>query len=314
MNGKKYLLSICIPTYNRADVLQHCLDAIVNHKLTNSGLIEIVVCDNASTDGTKSLMQKYSELSYVKYFCNDENIGVILNTIKVVSVATGEYRKLLNDYSVLSEDGLQTLYSQVFMNRNDRPVLLFDNKDTSNCNEYICHNICDVAHCVGYWLTWMGVYGYWKEDWENIFDKEKFHDYTFTTIDYLFQMLERKNKSIVYRFHYSDEWVYKRKRGGYNFFKVFVKDYLDLWNIYLENSTITQTLYKWIKKNLWSYVWCNTKDLLINKNINNYAVDDGWRILFHYYGTEWYFWWSLLKYPIASLRHTIKCIVSKYPS
>ena len=48
-----YLLSICIPTYNRENDLKNMLNSI---KSNND--IEIVICDDGSTDNTKELVKK----------------------------------------------------------------------------------------------------------------------------------------------------------------------------------------------------------------------------------------------------------------
>ncbi len=303
----KPVLSICIPTYNRADVLKHCLDAIVNHEISKTGNLEIVVCDNASTDDTQTLMQTYqNEYAFVKYFRNEENIGVIYNTIKVLDCATGQYRKLLNDYSVFTRNGLQKMYEQVVANLINRPVLVFNNNVESIKEEHTCVNLEGIAYQMGIWLTWMGVYGYWEEDWQNVTEKEKYYDKTFTTIDWLRQMLIQKKEVKVYLYHYTDGWPYQRKQGGYNFFKAFVQDYLDLWNMYKENGNISYALYRWIKKDTWSFVWEYTKSLLIHNNAGNFDTDKGWKILFKYYGTEWYFWWTLFKYPFGVIKRKIK--------
>ncbi len=302
---EKYLLSICIPTYNRADVLRHCIDAIVNHEQAKKGGIEIVVCDNASTDGTETLMQKYKKLEFVKYYRNEENIGVIHNTLKVLDVATGEFRKLLNDYSVFTDEGLQSMYDIVVETRNEKPVLLFDNKYEES-SEYTCQKIDEIVHHVGYWLTWMGIYGYWEEDWESIQEREKYNEKTFTTIDWLIQMLNRKKVVKVCRFHYNDAWSYERKQGGYNFFKVFVKDYFDLWKMYEGENIITPSLYKWLKKDMWTMVWRYTQNLLIRQNSGNFGTGKGWGTLLKYYGNEWYLWRDLIKFPFGVVKRKIK--------
>ena len=55
------LLSICIPTYNRRDFLETCLRSVVEelerHPDTS---IEVVVSDNASTDGTRELCAAFA--------------------------------------------------------------------------------------------------------------------------------------------------------------------------------------------------------------------------------------------------------------
>ena len=291
---KKPILSICIPTYNRADVLKLCMEAMVQHELMRKGEIEIVVCDNASTDETEAVMQAYRDLSYVKYIRNNENC------------ATGAFRKLLNDYSLYTKEGLLYLYEEVIANIKDRPVLLFDRGKEEQPTEVICHSIDDFVHSIGYRLTWMGVYGYWEDDWKNLKDREKLYDKTFMTIDWIIQMFKRKKVAKIYQYNHTSNGEFNRTQRGYNFFKVFVQEYLDLWRAYVDDRTITPALYKDIKKDLWPFVMGVTKNLLIFKRRANFETWDGWKIVFKYYGKEWYFWTSWLLYPFGVVKRRLR--------
>lgn len=53
------LLSIAIPTYNRASVLTLCLDTILAQADPFGEEIEILVSNNASTDQTAAIIQDY---------------------------------------------------------------------------------------------------------------------------------------------------------------------------------------------------------------------------------------------------------------
>jgi len=68
--SEKPLLSICIPTYNRAEYLAKSLDTLVCLPEFNSSEVEVVISDNASTDNTQEVAKKYgwnkSEL-YARY-------------------------------------------------------------------------------------------------------------------------------------------------------------------------------------------------------------------------------------------------------
>jgi len=92
--NNKFLLSICIPTYNRASYLKDCLDNIVcqfdNETVKN--LIEIVVSDNASSDDTKKIVEDYQiKFGNIKYFRNQENIGMDENILNSVLKSNGKY-------------------------------------------------------------------------------------------------------------------------------------------------------------------------------------------------------------------------------
>ncbi|OAB35263.1 hypothetical protein PMSD_13100 [Paenibacillus macquariensis subsp. defensor] len=91
------LLSICIPTFNRAPHFEHCLQSIYS-QIGNSELIEVIVSDNASTDETAEIAHRYAALySNLKVVRNVENIGADPNIFKVMNLAQGKFVKLQGD-------------------------------------------------------------------------------------------------------------------------------------------------------------------------------------------------------------------------
>ena len=56
----KFILSICIPTFNRSAYLESTIESIVNQALFRDRMyVEIVVSDNASSDATANICQDY---------------------------------------------------------------------------------------------------------------------------------------------------------------------------------------------------------------------------------------------------------------
>jgi glycosyltransferase involved in cell wall biosynthesis len=104
-NNPEYLLSVCIPTYNRAKLLPIALDSILNQFQANtelSNLVEVVVSDNAGSDNTGDIVAEYQKkFPQVKYFRNQENIGGDLNLANSVVKATGKYAWYLGDDDAL---------------------------------------------------------------------------------------------------------------------------------------------------------------------------------------------------------------------
>ena len=90
------LLSICIPTYNRSEQLDNCLNSILisGSKYNN---FEVCVSDNNSSDNTKQIVEKYKDKLNINYSKNSKNIGFARNAISVVSMAKGKYSWLLGD-------------------------------------------------------------------------------------------------------------------------------------------------------------------------------------------------------------------------
>ncbi|WP_224981785.1 glycosyltransferase family 2 protein [Geomonas agri] len=91
----KPFLSITIPTYNRCETLKANLSKIVEELDSE---IEILVSDNASTDGTEALCRQYQErFSFFNYHRNEFNLGYDLNVLNCVELCSGHYIWFLSD-------------------------------------------------------------------------------------------------------------------------------------------------------------------------------------------------------------------------
>lgn len=84
----KIILSICIPTYNRVESLIDIVQRISSN--CSSKEIEILVNDNASTDGTEKEISKIKD-TRLKYYKNEKNLGIAGNLLKVVERAKGDF-------------------------------------------------------------------------------------------------------------------------------------------------------------------------------------------------------------------------------
>jgi glycosyltransferase involved in cell wall biosynthesis len=95
------LVSIGMPTYNRADgYLPLALDSALNQGYPN---LEIIVSDNASTDGTQELIRSKAD-SRIRYFRHEEGIGGTNNFNYCLSEARGAYFLLLHDDDLIDPD------------------------------------------------------------------------------------------------------------------------------------------------------------------------------------------------------------------
>lgn len=89
----QYLVSILIPTYNRAALLKRAIESALMQKYEN---IEVIISDNYSTDATKTVVSKFND-ARIKYFVNKQNFGAILNWRLSLQRAKGELSVILCD-------------------------------------------------------------------------------------------------------------------------------------------------------------------------------------------------------------------------
>lgn len=88
-------ISIIIPTYNRAAYLD---EAVVSALAQDFPNIEVIIADNASTDNTQQLVEKYLGDRRVKYLRNKSNLGMVGNWREALyQYVTGDYFLILSD-------------------------------------------------------------------------------------------------------------------------------------------------------------------------------------------------------------------------
>ncbi len=83
------LVSIGLPVYNGQDYLSDALESLLAQNYPN---LEIIICDNASSDSTEDICRNFTcRDSRLKYERNSENIGASDNFRKVFSLSSGQY-------------------------------------------------------------------------------------------------------------------------------------------------------------------------------------------------------------------------------
>ncbi|HCS65803.1 MAG TPA: glycosyl transferase family 2 [Cellvibrio sp.] len=101
------LVSIYIPTHNRMVKLKRALNSVFTQSYQN---FEILVCDDASTDGTQSMMMKIvREDSRVRYFKNLVSEGACCARNLGIFAARGEFITGLDDDDEFMPKRLETL-------------------------------------------------------------------------------------------------------------------------------------------------------------------------------------------------------------
>jgi glycosyltransferase involved in cell wall biosynthesis len=90
MNKKNPLVSVAIITYNQKKFLKECIESILAQNYSN---IEIVIGDDASTDGTQEMLKEY-EKKYpgkFKLVLHKTNQGITKNSNSVLKKCKGKY-------------------------------------------------------------------------------------------------------------------------------------------------------------------------------------------------------------------------------
>lgn len=95
----KYILSICIPTFNRATMLKGLIENIFSEmdNCNKTDDIQILVVDGNSEDNTSEIIHELRAKKNIKYFKRSERVGIDKDIIKCVELADGKYCWLFSD-------------------------------------------------------------------------------------------------------------------------------------------------------------------------------------------------------------------------
>jgi glycosyltransferase involved in cell wall biosynthesis len=101
------LVTIYIPTHNRKNLLTKAIESVLNQTYKN---IEIIVVDDASSDGTKELLKEYSQ-KYInfKYIILDKASGANIARNRAIKMAQGKFVTGLDDDDEMLPDRVEKL-------------------------------------------------------------------------------------------------------------------------------------------------------------------------------------------------------------
>ncbi len=103
MNGKA-TVSVTVVTYNSGRFIRRCLDSVLDQRYSN---IEVVVIDNASTDGTPDILERFEDRCKIIY--NEENLGFAGAQNQAIAASRGEWVLTLNPDVMLLPDFVEQL-------------------------------------------------------------------------------------------------------------------------------------------------------------------------------------------------------------
>ena len=114
MKDTQPLLSICIPTYNRAELLRQCLESIISESNVFTDKVEVIVSNNCSTDKTEEIINRYIAFENIKYHRHLKNIGATLNILYMINnIASGEFCWIIGDDDLLRVGAIEKVLNVI---------------------------------------------------------------------------------------------------------------------------------------------------------------------------------------------------------
>lgn len=295
------LLSLCIPTYNRAEILNKSLESIVSQNIfTDTNKIEVVISDNASSDNTKEIAEKYIAKygDKIRYFCNIENVED-KNFILALERGRGDFLKLCNDTLLWLTNSLQLITDAVENNFTTKPVLFFINQNKEEIID--CDTLNKFVKNASFMITWIGGFGLWKEDKYILNYMKKQTETKLSQTGALLQLVSKKKKTKIFRQSFCD-LMRPSLSGNYNLSEVFIKNYLSFYEPYLISGELDKNVYN-------KEIWLVLKKHVLPRQFNvkqkfTYDKTDFWKYTKDYHQNP-KFYFLILKYFIKKIKNSI---------
>jgi glycosyltransferase involved in cell wall biosynthesis len=116
-------ISVVMATYNGGRYLEEQIRSILNQTVKPA---ELIVCDDGSTDGTTTILEKFKAENKITYIANTERLGLIGNFKKVVSCAAdGNYIALSDQDDLWMPYKLEKSLSALKLIDNGLPALVY---------------------------------------------------------------------------------------------------------------------------------------------------------------------------------------------
>ncbi|MBK6914251.1 MAG: glycosyltransferase family 2 protein [Ignavibacteriales bacterium] len=108
------LLSVCIATFQRPELLKKLLFSLVSQKIEKEILLEIIVVDNDKNETARNIVTEFNDTDKFKYSYlvqPEKNISLTRNL--AVAKANGEYILFIDDDEYASENWVMELFRTV---------------------------------------------------------------------------------------------------------------------------------------------------------------------------------------------------------
>jgi glycosyltransferase involved in cell wall biosynthesis len=128
-------ISLVIPVYNEIKFIERTLLFALNEA------DEIIIGDNASTDGTSEICQEYANrYSKIKYTRHNANLGAIKNILFCINNAKGEYLRFIGAHDLVSRGSSKSMCK--LLDNNPNAVLAYSKETVHLNSDYLFLSSC----------------------------------------------------------------------------------------------------------------------------------------------------------------------------
>lgn len=223
------LLTIAVPTYNRASFLARSLTSIVGQAAGYPGKVELLVFDNCSTDATAATVESFIAAGHrISFSVNPANLGPDGNFVRCYQAARGKYFLLFSDDDILLDGALDKLipaleaddYGVLFMDPyffHDDPAAERPRRRQGGLEVFDDH--AKFVKAVNIWFTFISSNIVNRELLGSAIDLEDFANTNLVQLGWIFPALFKARKNAYFRQYLVA--AQSENSGGYKFCDVF---------------------------------------------------------------------------------------------
>lgn len=113
--------SVCIPTYNRADLLPTAIESVLSQDFDD---FELIICDNASTDNTEEVVSSYQDrrIRYVRY---ENLVSMYANHNRCINLSRANWLLFIHSDDLLLPFTLKKYYQAISNYQKTENIAIF---------------------------------------------------------------------------------------------------------------------------------------------------------------------------------------------
>lgn len=259
-------LSICIPSNGTVKWVLTALEGIYSQDC-DPDCFEVVLTDNGPSD---ELEKAVAGLHYPNFTYRRTTSEGFLNIIDSIKLGRGLLCKVLNHRAVLLPGAIQHWLDLVEKYKDERPVIYCMAGLLKSGPLVECENFDSFVARMSYWSSWMAGLCVWDSDKPALESIQ--YDTMFPNTSLLFEMRQESRYVIdnVPFFTPQDD----SGKGGYNFFRTFAVDYLDILNALRKKGRISLDTFVKVKGELYVFLTDRYYKEVFSKSAHTYDLSD----------------------------------------
>lgn len=302
------LLSICFPTYNRAECIGEQLKRLSTVDKAVLEDVEIIVSDNCSPDNTKDVVTSYHSSLDFQYNRNEKNLGPDENYLYCFSHATGKYVWLVGDDDYLVPENLHVVIET--LKKKDIGFLYITpgaKPEEPVFREYTSKE--EFLKVMDKFITFL-TSSIVRNDYIRDVDVTPYKGTWQEYVPFFLTSIVKGNTNGELLYEIYEAPAAADTNGGYKIFSVFGAGFLRIVKDFYLQRKISQKAYEIEKDVSFNFLMPYAYRLLVEHQSSNFILSDAWVTLNELFG-KWKVKRRLTKYSIGKFLSSIKSIISE---